>query len=334
MGKGTRWLAEGLSASLCANLLAQPVLAARLGYFSLWGVVTGVLSMPFVMGVLLFGGVGAGLLQAGMGPSGAFFLGCARGMTRGLLAIAGGAAALPGGMIPVLLPWQLAFCFFASGAALGYLLLRPRLRLREAALLFWSVLLAAGLSLAYAAFYYRGGTVVSADGSTGMVVIVTPQGTVVLCSGEGEYLRRMLAAQLLRCKRRDPLILVCAWDLSLNGILRWEEALSPACVLVPQGEISLLQGQLPADYRPITREPAEVLPGVWVSHPLPQLACVETGGRKLLKSWAGYDIIKASALPVDADLFVDLTGRVRSLSPELSLGGLFTGDTNLVLKGG
>ena len=130
------------------------------------------------------------------------------------------------------------------------------------------------------------------------------------------------------------MVLVCPQDLSLGGVVGWAEAFSPACILVREEDIPLLQSQLPGSYLPLTAEPLEVLPGVLVSCPAPQLILLEVGGRKVLKSWTGYDIIDKSALPSDADLFVDRTGRVFSLTPELSAGRLPTGDTDLILMGG
>ena len=78
-------------------------------------------------------------------------------------------------------------------------------------------------------------------------------------------------------------------------------------------------------------ETERLLPGLWVGAPLPQLLTVETNGRKLLKSWAGYGIINESNLPPGGDLLVDMDGRVYPLSPELRPQRLPTGDTNLIL---
>ena len=231
----------------------------------------------------------------------------------------------------MLLPWQLALCVLVPAEALGWLLLRPRLRRRSARSLFFWGLAGLVLTLGYAGLYYRGGTLISASGETGGVVVATPGGTVVL-AGEGEgYHRRRLAAQLERCQGAGPLVLVCSWDTGPNGILALHQELSPAVTLVPEGELALLQAQSAGPFLPIPEEPAEVLPGLWVGAPLPQLLTVETNGRKLLKSWAGYGIINESNLPPGGDLLVDMDGRVYPLSPELRPQRLPTGDTNLIL---
>jgi len=335
MGRLPRRLLENFSSSLCAQLGAAPVLAAWFGCFSLWGLLTNLLALPLVMGILLLGGTGTALLAAGSGlaSAGSFLLACARVLARGVLALAGFAAALPGGVVPVLLPWQLLLCGAVSAGALGWLLASLRLKRRHARLLLSAGLLSLLLSLGYAGLYYRGGTVVSASGRTGAVVISAPGGTVVLADGEGAYSRRMLLAQLGRCQAEGPLVLVCPRDAGINEVLGWQTALSPALTLAPAEELSLLRSQYPGEYRPLGTEPAEVLPGIRVSNPRPWLTCVETGGRKLLKSGAGYDIIRRSGDPLEGDLLVDMDGRVYPLAPELRPGTLPTGDTNLILRG-
>lgn len=333
LGRGPRWVLEGLSSSFCAQLGAAPVLAAHFGYFTPWGLLTSLLALPLVMGILLAGWAGAALAQAGavFSPAASLLLACARMLAGGMLLLAELAGALPGAVLPVLLPWQLALCVLVPAEALGWLLLRPRLRRRSARSLFFWGLAGIVLTLGYAGLYYRGGTLISASGETGGVVVATPGGTVAL-AGEGEgYHRRRLAAQLERCQGAGPLVLVCSWDTGPNGILALHQELSPAVTLVPEGELALLQAQSAGPFLPIPEEPAEVLPGLWVGAPLPQLLTVETNGRKLLKSWAGYGIINESNLPPGGDLLVDMDGRVYPLSPELRPQRLPTGDTNLIL---
>ena len=65
LGRGPRWVLEGLSSSFCAQLGAAPVLAAHFGYFTPWGLLTSLLALPLVMGILLAGWAGAALAQAG-----------------------------------------------------------------------------------------------------------------------------------------------------------------------------------------------------------------------------------------------------------------------------
>lgn len=329
-GRLAQWVMESLSTSLCAQLGALPVLAAVFGRFSVWGLVTTLLAMPLVAGIIPLGGSGCALLSWNRtAAAGRLVFGLARRMGRCFLALAALVCRLPGGVVPVLLPYQLFLCLLAPLAVFGYLLFRPWLVPRRARMFRRGTVLAAVLILLYSTGYYHGAVVVSANGSTGSVVVATPDGTVVLAGGEDNYGRRVLSSQLLRCGAEGPLVLVCPWDSSLNGILWWTQALSPTAVVVPGEEIGLLQSQLPGNYRPLTAGPAEVLPGVLVSHPVPEIACVEVRGKKLLKSWAGYDII--ADVPLEGDLLIDMDGRMFPLSPGLRPGRMPTGETNLLL---
>lgn len=334
LGRGPRWVLEGMSGSFCAQLGAAPVLAAHFGYFTPWGLFTGFLALPLVMGVLLTGWAGAVLTQAGdlFAPAASLLLACARMLAGGFLLLAEAASALPGAVLPVLLPWQTALCALVPAEVLGWLLLRPRLRRSQSRRLFLWGLAGLVLSLCYAGLYYRGGALISANGETGAVVVAAPGGTVVLAEGGEDWQRRMLTGQLERCQGSGPLVLVCSWDTDFNGILALWQELSPAVTLVPEGELALLRAQSSAVFLPLEKEPVEVLPGVRVACPLPQMVSVETNGRKLLKSWAGYGIIDESGIPPDGDLLVDPDGRVYPLAPELRPGRLPTGDTNLILK--
>lgn len=328
-GGGIRWALEGLSTSLCAQLASLPVLAATFGQFSVWGLVTTLLAMPFAAGIILLGGTGCALLSwEGTAVLGRLLLGIARGLARCVISLAALVSRLPGGNIPVLLPYQLALCLLAPAAVFGYLLLRPWLAPHRARLLRRGIVLAASLILLYSVVYYRDAVIVSAS-DTGSVVIATPAGTVVLAEGEGSYRQRMLSSQLLRCGAEGPIVLVCPWDSTSNGVLWWNLALSPAAAVAPGEEIDLLQSQLPGVYLPLTDQPAEVLPGVWVSHPIPEITCIEVYGRKMLKSWAGYGII-ADRLP-EGDLLIDMDGRMYPLDPGLRPGKMPAGETNLLL---
>jgi len=332
-GRPARWALESLSSSLCAQLGALPVMAAVFGQFSLWGLVTTLLAMPFAAAAILLGGAGCVLLSwESTAAAGRLLFGMARGMGRCILALSSLVSRLPGGVVPVLLPYQLALCLLVPAAVFGYLLARPWLDSRRARLLRRGAALGAALTLLYNVAYYQGAVVVSASGSTGSVVVSTPSGTVALAAGEDSYGQRVLSSQLLRCGAEGPLVLVCPWDSSPNGILWWEQAFSPAAILAPGEEISLLQSQFPGDYLPLSEEPAEVLPGVFVSHPAPEITCVEVSGRKLLKSWAGYGIIADESL--EGDLLIDMDGRMFPLSPGLRPGRMPAGETSLILAAG
>lgn len=329
-GPLSRWVLEGFSVSLCAQLGTLPVLAAAYGQFSVWGLLTTLLAMPFAAGIILLGGVGCMLFSwwdAALPER--LLLGAARGLARCVLALAGLAGRLPGGTVPVLLPYQLLLCLLVPAAVFGYLLLRPWMHPGRARMLRRGAALAAALVLLYHAAYYRDAVLISAGGDTGAVVISGPSGTLVLAGGEDAYSHRMVSSQLLRCGAQGPLALVCPWDSSANGILWWKTALSPVCIVAPEEETSLLQGQGPGDCLPLAREPAEVLPGILVSHPSPEITCVEVSGRKVLKFWAGYGII-ADKLP-EGDLLIDMDGRVYPASSDLRPGRMLTGDTDLLL---
>jgi len=325
-----RWLLESLSSSFCAQMGALPALAAAFGQFSVWGLVTTPLVMPFAAGAILLGWTGCALLPwQGTEAAGRLLFGLARGLGRCILGLSTLVCQLPGGIVPVLLPYQAALCLLATAAVFGCLLLRPWLSSRQARALRRGTLFAASLILLYHILYYRGAVVVAASGSTGAVVVSTPSGTVALAGGEGSYGQRVLSSLLLRCGAEGPLVLVCPWDSSPNDVLWWERAFSPAAVMAPEAELSLLQGQLPGEHLPLAEEPAEVLPGVFVSHPAQEIACVEVRGKKLLKSWAGYGII--ADRPLEGDILIDMDGRMFPLSSGLRPGRMLTGETGLVL---
>lgn len=329
VGRPARWALEGVATSLSAQLGTLPVLAAVFGGFSPWGILTTLLAMPFAAGAILLGWAGCLLLSWEAAAPGQLLFALARGLGRCILLLARLICKLPGGFIPVLLPYQLFLCFLAPAAVWGYLLLRPWLQPRSLRLLRRGMTVAAALILLYSWVYYHGAAVVTVSGSTGGVVIATPRGTVVLTDGEDSYHLRALSAQLLRCGAGEPVVLVCTWDSSLNGILWQRAALSADAVVAPEAEIPLLQSQLPGRYLPLSGVPAEVLPGVFVSHPRPQLCCVEVYGRKVLKSWAGYGII-GKDVP-KGDLLVDQNGQVLSLAPGLRPGRMPGGETTLLL---
>ncbi len=334
-GRLARWLLDSLSVSACAQLATLPVLAGVFGSFSVWGIGTTLLAVPLASGVILLGGLGCALLPlARTAAAGGTLLDGARWLARRVLDLAALAGRLPGGAVPVRLPYQLAFCFLAPAAALGYLLLRPRLSPREGRRLRRGMAAAMALAILYTAAYYRGAVMVSA-GETGAVVVTGPEGTLVLAAGESGYQQRALSAQLLRSGAGGPLVLVCPGEVSLNGVLWWRQALSPDLCLVPEGELDLLRDQQQGAFLPLGQQPVEPLPGLRVSFPSPRTALVEVSGRKVLKSWSTYGIIAdMSQLPPGLDLLVDREGRVYPLAPDLRPGRMPTGDSNLMLPPG
>ena len=334
VGPLSRWVLEGISVSLCAQLGTLPVLAAAYGQFPVWGLLATLLAMPFAAGIILLGGAGCILLSrwpASLAER--LLLGAARTLARCVLALADWIDRLPVGMIPVRLPYQLALCLLVPAAVFTYLRLRPGMTPPRARMLRRGAALAAALVCGYHLIYYHGGAVlISAGGDTGAVVITAPGGTLVLAGGEDAYDHRMVTAQLLRCGARGPLALVCPWDSSANGILWWGTALSPVLTVAPEEETKLLQGQDTGGFLPLTQEPVEVLPGNLVSHPYPEITCVEVCGRKVVKFWAGYGIIADK--PFTGDLLIDMDGRVYPADPGLRPGRMPTGDTNLLLPAG
>lgn len=334
VGPLSRRVLEGLSVSLCAQLGTLPVLAAVYGQFSLLGLFTTLLAMPFAAGIILLGGVGCLLLSVeSMAVPGRLLLVIARGLARCILALADLTDRLPLGMVPVLLPYQWVLCLLVPAAVFGYLGLRPWIGPHTARMLRRRAALAAMVVVLYHIAYYSQGTVlICSSGNTGAVVISAPGGTLVLAQGEDSYYHRAVSSQLLRCGASGPLALVCPWDSSANSILWWRTALSPVFTVAPEEETTLLQNQQTGEYFPLTGEPAEVLPGILVSHPAPEITCVEVSGRKVLKSWAGYGIIAGK--PLEGDLLIDMEGRVYPLSSGLNPGRMFTGDTNLLLPAG
>ena len=140
-----------------------------------------------------------------------------------------------------------------------------------------------------------------------------------MVAGEGDYARRVLSEQLLRCGAEGALVLVFPWDGEANEILWWLDTFRPDAAVVPGELIPLLSAQLPGVYLGILPEGREVLPGVWVEHPIPQLVCVTAAGRRVVKSQAGYGMVTEGDLPSGWDLLIDMEGRVYRLNRRVKL---------------
>ena len=332
VGKGARWLLEGLSASLCAQLGTVPVLASVFGYLTTWALLANLLVMPFINAVILLGGLGAALLPLGWGEGLAgLLLQGARFLARLILLAAELVCRLPWGTVPVVLPYQLALCWAGAAGLLCWLALRPRMKTGAARTLLGCGAAFLAASALYSGFYYRNAVLVSADGNTGAVVISCPSGTLVLDGGDSDYHRWALSQQLLRCGAEPPALVVRPWDSDPNATLWLAQELAPGRVMAPEEQLPLLERQLPVEFLPLEGGALEALPGVVVSHPAPEITCVEAAGRKVLKCWAGYGIIKQSGLPRDADLVIDMEGRM--YAPALEPGRMPGEITNLLLIG-
>jgi len=319
VGKGAEALADGLAASIFAQLGTLPVLAVRFGTLPLWGVVTNLFVMPFVGGVLLLGGLGAGCILLGWEAPAGVLLAGARVAGGCILWIAGAVARLPWGIIPIRFWWQLAFCLLLPAGLLGLAGFSARVTPGRLRLMRRGIALAVVVTLLFGWFYGRGEVVVDAGRRTGSAVVVVSGGTVAMVSGEGDYARRVLSEQLLRCGAEGALVLVFPWDGEANEILWWLDTFRPDAAVVPGELIPLLSAQLPGVYLGILPEGREVLPGVWVEHPMPQLVCVTAAGRRVVKSQAGYGMVTEGDLPPGWDLLIDMEGRVYRLNRRVKL---------------
>ncbi|MCI8653702.1 MAG: ComEC/Rec2 family competence protein [Angelakisella sp.] len=331
-GKGARWALEGLAATVCAQLGVLPVLACRLGSVTLWGLVTTLPAIPLATGILLLGGAGALFLALPFAaPLGGVLLDLARLPARLLLGLAGAAARLPDLSFPVLFPWQLALCFLLSAGAFCCLMLGPRLPPRWGRRLLGGMLSLAALTLVSPGLILRDAALVSVDAS-GAVVIIVPEGTVVLDAGTGPWERQALSERLIRYKGKEPLVAAFSREPSWNGVLYLDQELSPGLVRCPPGpDTSLLMAQLPT-CRPLGEEREEVLPGVFLSSPWPGTVLAEAAGRKVLKSQAAYAIINRSPPEELPDLWVDRNGRVYSGPGAGESLPMVTGDTNFIFR--
>ena len=332
LGRGSRWAVEVLAASVGAQLGVFPVVAARFGRVTLWGLVTTLPAIPLAIGIILLGGVGAVCLSVpALGPFGGLLLDLARFPARLLLLLAKGVRRLPDLACPALFPWQLALCLVLPAGLLLFLGCLSRLSRRQGRPLFWAALALAVLTFGGMRLSLQGGAVISI-GEEGGVVIAAPTGTLVLDAGETAWERRLLSERLLRCGARGPLVMASSRATPANGILGWQGDLSPDAIYLSGEEIPLLKNQYPGNFLPLGTESQEVLPGVRLSRPLPGCLQVELKGRKLLKSTAAYDIIRESALPEETDLWISRTGESFSGPGMPKPARMPTGDQNVMIR--
>lgn len=331
VGRLSGWAVEGLAASASAQLGALPVLAARFGRVTLWGLVTTLPAIPLVTGGILLGGAGTLLLSLPVPEAaGLFLLDAARFCARLLLGLAGGVSGLADLSFPVLLPWQLALCAVIPLAAFFCLGLIPRLTRRRERRALCGCLLLTFLALGGLWYSGRRAAVVSL-GENGSVVLALPSGTLVMDPGETAWDRRVLEDRLLRCGARGPLTLAFSQGFGANALLGWQRDFSPAALCLPAEEIPLLEHQFPGNYLSLETGPQEVLPGVFLSSPSPGCLLVEAGGKKALKYAAPYAGIKDSPLLEEADLLVDRQGNAFTAPGGPKPVRMPTGDRNLVV---
>ena len=313
VGKGPRWVLEGLASTTAAQLGALPVLATVFGYLTTWSVVTNLLVMPFVSGTVILGGLGSAFLSlSGGAAAGALLLRGARALARCILLSAELVGSLPWGTVPVLLPWQLALCWLGAAGALLYPAFRPALEPGSAAVIRRCALGLLAAAVLWGGARYRGAVLISVGTETGSVVISTADGTLVLDGGSDDYERHLLSRQLLACGAGALCLVVRPWDSDPNGSLWLARELEAQAMMVPEEQLALLEGQLETRFLSLEAGAWEALPGVTVSHPAPAVTCVEISGKKLLKCWAGYGIIEKYGLPGGASLVVDQSGAVWS----------------------
>lgn len=305
----SRWgslLWESASVSLAAQLGTLPIAALSFGYLPAYSILTNLLVLPLVYGVMVFAFLTLPCLPLG---AGVYPFTAAKCFAAGIAAIARGIAGLPGAVLPCVAPWQWALPAVFAALLLAAILLRTRrarLRLLLAGCAAAVVLLGISLPL-------QRQLTITADSVTGSVLVQKDGESLLLCGVQDGYDIQMLGRFLQRCG--DPAITVLAQPAAqhnLSAELRLIRLLEPELTLCDEETALLGEEQLPQTT--VILPYYDTVRNILSNYTLYELDGVGTvlqiGPQKVLKCWAGYDIITAEDIPADITAVIDREGRL------------------------
>ena len=302
-GCGTmgRSLANVLGVCCAAQIGSLPILGFTNGYIPLFSLPGNLLASPLVFPALVLGMLGAVFLLAGWETLAGGILFLAGYPVGAILAIARFIWILPFRRIAVCFPWQRALlCLWAAASAAA---VRIRLRKNRRTLL---KLCAAVSILAWILF--------SAAQAGGVLVVSNAQ------------------AKALSVTRGDSTLLV--YDSTSRGDYEANmltDMLSRSGLAAPDEGFPFRGGVVTG--LPIT----QWLPGINAGMPHTYATLVEVDGIKLLKFWAGYDIINrydSRSLWEEADIIADLDWNLYAANPEIKVIRRLNGDQMIFLNRG
>lgn len=305
----SRWgslLWESACVSLAAQLGTLPITALSFGYLPAYSLLSNLLVLPLVYGVMVFAFLTLPCLLLGVGV---YPFTVARCFAGGIAALARGIAGLPGAVLPCVAPWQ-----WTVPAIFAVLLLAAALlRTKRARLRLLLLGCAAGIVLLGSALTLQSALTLTTDAATGSV-LVQKNGEGLLISGvQDGYELQMLGRFLQRCGSPRITVLVQPEEQhDLSAELRLARLLEPELMLCSEETALLGEGQLPENV--ILLPNYDTVRNILSNYTLYSLDGVGTvlqfGTQKVLKCWAGYDIITAEDIPADITAVIDREGRL------------------------
>lgn len=280
-----RAAAGTLGVCCAAQAGVLPILGLAEGYLPTYSLPANLLASPLIFLALVLGLGGTALLLLGLGSAAAMVLGLAALPVGAMTALARFCWELPLGRIPTYFPWQRGLLAGAALILAACLPMKPKIRRR---LLRLGALTAAAVCLIFS--FRQWGSVLIAANPEGRSLSVTKDSRTFLVYDDTDrdgYDARMLTGMLTRAGLGPP-----ETGLPFRG-----------------GVIA----SAPVEER---------LPGIRAGMPHAYATLVEVGGIKLLKFWAGYDIINqydSQALWQEADIIADLDWNLYARNPEITV---------------
>ena len=289
-----------------ATLGILPITALSFGYLPAYSLLSNLLVLPLVYGVMVFAFLTLPCLLLGVGV---YPFTVARCFAGGIAALARGIAGLPGAVLPCVAPWQ-----WTVPAIFAVLLLAAALlRTKRARLRLLLLGCATGIVLLGSALTLQSALTLTTDAATGSV-LVQKNGEGLLISGvQDGYELQMLGRFLQRCGSPRITVLVQPEEQhDLSAELRLARLLEPELMLCSEETALLGEGQLPENV--ILLPNYDTVRNILSNYTLYSLDGVGTvlqfGTQKVLKCWAGYDIITAEDIPADITAVIDREGRL------------------------
>ena len=289
-----------------ATLGTLPITALSFGYLPAYSLLSNLLVLPLVYGVMVFAFLTLPCLLLGVGV---YPFTVARCFAGGIAALARGIAGLPGAVLPCVAPWQ-----WTVPAIFAVLLLAAALlRTKRARLRLLLLGCATGIVLLGSALTLQSALTLTTDAATGSV-LVQKNGEGLLISGvQDGYELQMLGRFLQRCGSPRITVLVQPEEQhDLSAELRLARLLEPELMLCSEETALLGEGQLPENV--ILLPNYDTVRNILSNYTLYSLDGVGTvlqfGTQKVLKCWAGYDIITAEDIPADITAVIDREGRL------------------------
>lgn len=293
--------AETIGVSLAAQIGVMPILGFREGYLPTYTLAANLLATPFVFLAVALGLSGTAFLLLDMDFSGSGILSIAALPVKGIAAIAQFFWKLPFGRIPTFFAWQRILLVGTVGVALIALALGRRSTRRKLLQLWFVVII---IICTFHILSQRDNILILTNPQSQAMTITLQGQTLVVYNDtdRNEYNTKMLDQMLIRTNLGKP-----------NKILS-----------LPDGNI-------------IQLDQIQLLEKITAELPCPYATLVKVNGIKVLKFWAGYDIINQYTSPIlwnQADIIVDMDWNLYAHHPQITITRRQEGDQFAVLNQG